>query len=105
MRTSYLTTLTVASFLVAGIVQAVAQGTGGASSGASNGSGSQGQTGVPTKNSNTFSRPLNGANTMPLRRPYNATTGVGTAPNGAPIGAPGSGPGAPQQPYDSGAKK
>jgi hypothetical protein len=103
MRTSYLTTLTVASFLVIG--QAMAQGTGGASSGAANGSGPQGQSGVPTKNSNTFSHPLNGANAMPPRRPYHATTGVGTAPNGAPIGAPGSGPGSPQQPYDSGAKK
>jgi hypothetical protein len=113
----YIITLTLVSFLFAGITQVVAQGGaggGGASAGGaagtstssgsgSNGTGSQGQTGVPTKNSSTFSNPLNGANTNPPLQNYNSTTGVGTAPNGAPVGSPGSGPGSPQQPYDSGA--
>ena len=115
----YITTLTVVLFLFAGITQVAAQGAGGAGGGGasaggaagtstsngtgSNGTGPQGQTGVPTKNSSTFSNPLNGANANPPLQNYNSTTGVGTAPNGAPVGSPGSGPGSPQQPYDSGA--
>jgi hypothetical protein len=74
-------------------------GTGGSSAGAGASSASpQGQTGVPTQNSKTFSRPLQGGNVAPPLRPYGATTtGVGTAPNGKPIGTQGSGPGSPTQ--------